>query len=373
MTIFFNNIKRIFRKKINLIVMFVLPIAFIVIIGGIQNSSAGGNITIGLVDNDNSKLTSIMKDKLKANGNQIKIISKDEIKDDIINKKIDTAVVIPKGFAKNVMNSDGDAIVQMYGISGLTNDSSVKHYINSFTNAAKNIGKAVKGDSDKFYKGIKEYQKGNFSSEVKYTNGKKDKEDLSSTLIGYLIMSVVYLSTMVTNLILEDKKFGVYKRMFASGVRAVSYMGQCILSFIVVTFIQIAAVLLIMKYALNIYLGPSVFNLFSILSIFGISCVALGVAICNRSKTLKQANSLVTLISTPIIMLGGCYWPREITPTIIQKIGDFVPTTWAMEASSKIISGGSIASIGKEIGIIVVFCIIFFLVAATKKADATNA
>lgn len=373
MTIFFNNIKRIFRRKVNLIVMFVLPIAFIVVIGSIENSSAGGNITIGLVDNDNSKLTSIMKDKLKDNGNEIKIISKDEIKDDIINKKIDTAVVIPKGFAKNVMNNSGDTKVQMYGISGLTNDSSVKYYVNSFTNAAKNIGKAVKGDSDKFYKGIKEYEKGNFSSEVKYTNGQKDKETLSSTLVGYLIMSVVYLSTMVTNLILEDKKFGVYKRIFASGVKSFSYMGQCILSFIVVTFIQISAVLLIMKYALSIYLGPSVFNLFIILSVFGICCVALGVAICNRSKTLKQANALVTLISTPIVMLGGCFWPREITPDIIQKIGDFVPTTWAMDASSKIISGSSIASTGKEIGIIVIFIMVFFLIAATKRVDASNA
>lgn len=371
MTIFFNNIKRIFRKKVNLIVMFVVPIAFIVVIGSIESSSAGGSITIGLVDNDNSKLTSIMKDKLKANGNEIKIISKDEIKDDIINKKIDTAVVISNGFTKNVMNNSGDTKVQMYGISGLTNDSSVKYYINSFTNAAKNIGKAVKGDSDKFYDGIKEYEKGNFSSEVKYTNGQKDKETLSSTLVGYLIMSVVYLSTMVTNLILEDKKFGVYKRMFASGVKAFSYIGQCILSFIVVTFIQIAAVLLIMKYGLNIYLGKSIFNLFIVLSIFGISCVALGVAICNRSKTLKQANSLATLISTPIIMLGGCYWPREIMPPLLQRIGDFVPTTWAMEAAGKIISGSSIISVDKEIGIIAVFIVLFFTVASVKRV-ATN-
>lgn len=372
MTIFFNNIKRIFRKKANLIVMFVLPIAFIVGIGSLYSSSSNAGITIGLVDNDNSKLTSIIKDKFKADKDEIKIISENEIKDDIINKKIDTAVVIPKDFAKNVMNNSGDTNIQMYGISGVTNDSSVKYYINSFVNAAKNIGKAVDGDSDKFYDGIKEYQKGNFSSEVKYTNGEENKEKISSNLIGFLIMGVVYLSTMVTTLILEDKKFGVYKRMFASGVKSFSYMGECILSFISVAFIQIAAILLIMKYALNIYLGPSIFNLFIVLAIFAISTVALGVAICNRSKNLKQSSALIMLVTTPMLMLGGCYWPREITPDIIQKIGDFVPTTWALEASSKIISGSSIMEVDKEIGIIVVFIIVFSLIAMTKRVDSAK-
>lgn len=373
MTIFFNNIKRIFRKKSNLIVMFVVPIAFIVGIGSLLGNSSKTGITIGLIDNDNSKLTSIIKDKFKADKDEIKIISQSEIKDDIINKKIDTAVIIPKDFAKNVMNNSGDVKIQMYGINGVTNDSSVKYYINSFVNAAKNIGKAVDGDSDKFYAGIKEYQKGKFSSEAKYTNGQKSKEETSSSLVGFLIMGVVYLSTMVTTLILEDKKFGVYKRMFASGVKASSYMGECILSFISVAFIQIIAILLIMKYVLNIYLGPSIFNLFIVLAIFSISTVALGVAISNRSKNLKQASTLVMLITTPMLMLGGCYWPREITPVIVQRIGDFVPTTWALEASSKIISGGSIASISKEIGIIVIFIMVFFLIAATKKADAAKA
>lgn len=371
MTIFFNNIKRIFRKKANLVVMFVLPIAFIVGIGSLLSSSSSFGITVGLVDNDNSKLTSIIKNKLKADKDEIKIISKSEIKDDIINKKIDTAIVIPKDFAEDAMNNSSDAKIQMYGISGVTNDSYVKYYINSFTNAAKNIGKTVNGDSDKFYAGIKEYQKGNFSSEVKYTSDQKSKEETSSTLVGFLIMGVVYLSTMVTTLILEDKKYGVYKRMFASGVRSFRYMGQCILSFITVAFIQIAAILLIMKYALNIYLGPSMLNLFIVLFIFGICCVALGVAISNRSKNLKQANTLVMLVSTPMLMLGGCYWPREITPTIVQRIGDFVPTTWAMEAAGKIISGNSIMNVGKEMGIIVIFIILFFIVASVKRVETS--
>lgn len=370
MTIFFNNIKRIFRKKSNLIIMFVIPITLISIIGSVS-SSKGSGITVGIVDNDNSKLTSIIKNKL-SESDEVKVITKDKIKDEIINKKIDTAIVIPKGFTEAAINNSDNEKIQMYGIKGIANDSSVKYYINSFTSAARNIGKAAKGDRDKFYDGIKEYQKGSFSSEIKFTDGKKEKEQVSSNLIGFLIMGVVYLSTMVTTLILQDKKDGVYKRMFACGVKASSYMFQCIASFVVVTFIQIAAILVIMKYMLNIYLGPSIFSLFIVLAVFGVSSVALGVAISNRSKTLKQASALVTLVSTPIVMLGGCFWPRDVVGPTLQRIGDFVPTTWAMEASSKIISGNSIMNVGKEMGIIVVFVMLFFLIAMTKRVDSAS-
>lgn len=371
MTIFFNNLKRIFRKKLNLVVMFVLPIGFITLMGGITNGAAPG-IKVGLVDNDNSKLTAIIKNNLEKNGEEIKVISRNQIKDKIINKEIDTAVIIPKGFTEDIMSNSGSLKIEMYGIKGITNDSSLKYYINSFANAAKNIAKAVNGDSDKFYAGIKEYQKGSFSSEIRYASNQKNQEEASSNFVGYLIMSVVYLSTMVTTLILQDKKDGVYRRIFGFGIKSFNYIAQCILSFVVVTFIQISAVLLIMKYAMNIYLGSSILNLLIVLFIFGISCVTLGVAICNRSKTLKQASSLVMLISTPIIMLGGCFWPSEIMPPLLQRIGNFVPTTWAKEAAGKIISGGSIMSVSKEIGIIAIFIVLFFAVASVKKVE-TNA
>lgn len=371
MTVLVNNLKRIFRKKANIIVMFVLPIAFIAVLSAINGSSSG--ITVGVVDNDNTKLTQMIKDKLKANGNEIEIIKKDKIDKGLINKEIDTALIIPKGLTDDIINGKSHDKIKMYGIKGVTNDSSVKYFINSFTSAAANIGSAAKGDSDKFYQGIKDYNNGSFSSEVRYTDGKRDQEQNSSTSVGFLVMGVIYLSTMVTTLILEDKKLGVHKRMFQSGLSSKSYMLQCIGSFVVVNFIQITGVLLIMKYALGLDLGPSPVSLFIVLFLFGISCTALGVAISSLCKDLRQANALSMLISTPIAMLGGCYWPRDVMGTTLEQISNFVPTTWALQAANKIIDGKSLANVTVEMGVIVIFILVFFIIAAAKRVDAAKA
>lgn len=367
MTIFFNNIKRIFRKRSNLIVMFVLPIAFIVTIAAVYKNS-NTVMDIGIVDNDNSKLTSMLKDQLKEKGT-IHVISKAKVNDSIINKEIDMAIVIPKGFSTKILSRNSVDKIQFYSIKGVSNDSSIKYFTNSFVNAAKNISKASNGDADKFYTGITDYEKGDFAAVTKYTDGEREKLSSSSTSIGFLVMSILYLSTMATTLILKDKEEGVYNRIFSSGVKAKSYMLQCFLSFVVVTLIQIVSILLIMKEFLNSDLGPSPVNLFVVLGVFGVASVALGVAICNMSKDLKQANATVALVSTPLAMLGGCFWPKEIMGTTLQNISNFVPTTWVLNAVNKILNGSTLIGVSKEIGIMCIFILVFLIISMTKKMD----
>lgn len=368
MSIFFNNLKRIFRKRVNLIVMLVVPIAFIAIIAGAMNSSSSSNINIGFVDNDNTKLTAILKEDLQKQGT-VKPISEADIKDMIVNKKIDTAIVIPKDFTSNIIEGKVQNSIEIYSIKGTSNNSSIEYYVNSFSEAAKNIAKAANGDNSSFYNGLSAYEKGNFSKEIKYTNGKLENETATSTELGYLVMSMIYLSTMVSTLILRDKKAGVYNRIFANGTSRASYIFQSILSFVAVMFVQIVAILMVMKYMVHSDLGPSIFNLFVVLMLLGITGVALGVAICNNAKTLSQANAVIGFVATPIIMLGGCFWPRDIMGTTLKNISNFVPTTWAMDAVSKVVSGNSLASVSKDLEIIVVFAVIFFLVSVIKKVD----
>lgn len=50
MTILINNLKRVFRSKGQLIIMFVLPLVFITLI--MASSFGGSKIAVGIVDND---------------------------------------------------------------------------------------------------------------------------------------------------------------------------------------------------------------------------------------------------------------------------------------------------------------------------------
>lgn len=365
MTIFIYNMKRILKRKLNIIFMIVIPVVFILVsMAAAQGSSM---LPVGVVDNDNTKLTSMLVESLKGRCIIVKV-NEDEIKSDIINGSIYYAVVIDKGFTKSIIDGE-ETKIKSYSISESNAAVPVKMYIENFINAAKNIGSVSAGNEEKFYTGMDYYRDGNFTAVYKTFQLKTFDKQTTLTSIGFLIMCILLLSSFSANLILEDKKYNIYSRILSTPMKIKSYMLQNILSFIAIAALQIAAVLAVMKFVFNADLGPSVPTLFAALLVFGIVSVSIGVAISSLSRDIRQANTLSTFIITPACMLGGCFWPREVMPDVLKRIGEFVPTTWALNAAEGALNGSSIIGLSKELVILLLFALVFFLLASWRKTD----
>lgn len=365
MTVFFNNIKRILKKKINIIMMIVVPVLFIVV--SMAATGSGGSLNIGIVDNDNTKLTNMLIEEL-GNKSSVKRVNEDEIKSNIINMKIDYAIVFERDFTRNIIDGK-DAKLKSYSIKESDASVPVKMYIDSFISTAKNISAVVPGNEEKFYSGFDFYKDGSFQAEYKSIELKEFGKRTSITSLGFLIMCILFLSSFATTLIIEDKKSGTYYRMFSAPIKIRSYMLQNILSFIAVALLQVGLVLTIMMVVFKADLGPSPINVYVVMAIFAIVAVALGVVISSLSKDERQVSTISSLINAPMLMLGGCFWPREVMPSFLQKIGDFVPTTWGLKAAEKVINGSSLIGVSKEILIMLLFVVVFLLLSSWRKAD----
>jgi ABC-2 type transport system permease protein len=114
-------------------------------------------------------------------------------------------------------------------------------------------------------------------------------------------------------------------------------------------------------------MGPSIGSLLVLFAVFALTAVALGIAISSFSKDLKQENALSYLITIPMSMLGGCFWPREIMPKILQHISNFTPVTWVLKASEKLLYGSTLKDIGSEIAILLLFALVFMIVGSNKR------
>lgn len=365
MTIFFNNIKRILKKKLNIIFMIVVPILFIVV--SMAAAGGGGTLSVGIVDNDNTKFTNMLIKNLEDKASIVRV-KEDEIKSNILNMKIEYAIVFDKDFTKDIIEGK-NVKLKSYSIRESDVAVPVKLYIDSFLNTAKNISAAVPGNEEKFYSGFDYYKNGSFQAEYKSLELKQFGKRTSIASLGFLIMCIIFLSSFATTLIIEDKKSGTYYRMFSTPIRIKSYMLQNILSFIVVALLQVGLILTIMMGVFKADLGPSPINVFAVMAVFALVAVAFGVVVSSLSKDSRQASTLSSLIITPMCMLGGCFWPREIMPSFLQKIGDFVPTTWALKAADKVLNGSSLIAVSKELLIMLLFAVVFFLLASWRKAD----
>ncbi|KAB3533585.1 ABC transporter permease [Alkaliphilus pronyensis] len=365
MTIFNFTIRRIMRDKGQLITMLLVPIGFITLV---MMLFSGGqfNMSIGVVDYDNTEWTQSFINSLDNKG-IIVSIDEDEIEGKLLSNKINLGLVIPKGFTDDVVSMENPQI-QAYSINETDVTVPVTIFIDNFLAASKHIAAAADGNIDTFNKGISLYINGsNNVKEAFYDVGESKGSTVSG--MGFLVMSMLYFSVSASGIIMEDKEGKTFYRVLTAPVRLREYMLQKILSFLVLLQAQVITVFLLMKYVFKMNMGPSLFNLLVALFVFSIVCISFGVALTSLSKNTRQLSALSPILIIPMVMLGGSFWPREIMPEILIKLSNIVPTTWILISIEKILYGQNLVSITTELGILLMFSIVFFLLGTWKKTE----
>jgi ABC-2 type transport system permease protein len=66
-------------------------------------------------------------------------------------------------------------------------------------------------------------------------------------------------------------------------------------------------------------------------------------------------------------MLGGCMWPLSIVSSTMREVGHATPQAWAVDAWTNLLSNhGDIVTISHELGVLVLFALVFFSLATLR-------
>ncbi|MBN1438962.1 MAG: ABC transporter permease [Anaerolineales bacterium] len=96
---------------------------------------------------------------------------------------------------------------------------------------------------------------------------------------------------------------------------------------------------------------------------FGLASVAFGTMLGTFVKTQAQAGGISLALGMSMAMLGGCWYPRELFPDIVQKITLALPTTWSMLGMNAILlRGQNLAEVLPVAGVLCGFAAAFFAV-----------
>lgn len=366
MTVFIYSLKRLMKDKSSFVFMLVVPIAFILMIM-LLNTNSTSNYKVGLVDYDNTPLTKAFEDSLSERSTVVKV-TEEELQDRLLKSNIQYGLVIPKGFTNALISMED---IKLEGYKIMESDAAIPtmFFIENFINSSKHISKAAKGETIKFYEGISVYLDGINTINSSTISNKNGTKEITLAGIGFLLMSMLFFSISTATIVLEDKKNKTFYRSLTSPLTMKSYMLQNLLCYLLLQQIQVVAIFSIMRFVFNMNLGPSIFNLFIIMLVFSFVCIAFGTAIATISKDTRQASILATFIINPMVMIGGCFWPIEIMPQFLQKLSKLTPTKWALDGIETILFGGGILSISKELLILGLFSIVFFLLGTWRKKD----
>ena len=105
--------------------------------------------------------------------------------------------------------------------------------------------------------------------------------------------------------------------------------------------VQIAFAMLTARVLFGVHWGPYLGAVAAVMLAYAALATGLGMLLGNLGRTEGQVIGIGVLASNVLALLGGCWWPIEITPPWAQKLALTLPTGWAMDAMHKLVSFGA--------------------------------
>lgn len=363
MTVFFNSLKRLFKSKVQLLVLFILP--FLVLFPtNLVSSGTMTTLKIAIIDKDNTELTKTFAESAKRDFSVVNVNEKD-IDNSINDGDINYVIVIPKGYTSGIINMR-DVKMKGFASSDKNVSSIMKEVIDGYMNPVKNIAAASKGDNMRFYSGFKVFKQAFFKELGKTKN--KPAEKNSIVIYGMIIMFSMFTPVFAATTIITDKEKKTFFRTLNAGLSLKSYMLQTILSFELIAISQIAILLTVSKLCFHIEFGSSILNMLLLMFIFSIVSVSFGIAVSSMSKSTIQATMIGVGTVTFMSVIGGA-WGMKPNSGVVDVLSKLIPVSWAVDGIQKLLNNENLSSIGQNIVMLLIFAMIFFLLGTWRKAD----
>lgn len=366
MTIYFTNLKRLFRNKINILFIIVLPLIFMFI------SFAGSNgvepLKVTVIDKDNTEFSTRLIEKIKTKGTVV-LDKKENIEKNLVDNKIDYAIVIPKGFTEQIILGK-NPVLKSYEVKEGNSAMSIKLFLDGYLNNVKNIAVVSQGNKDMFYKGINEYENGSYKVQYESVDKGEGNKSKTSSALGFIVMNMLFLTTSTTNILIKDKEKNLFTRYFTTPLTRKRYIIENLLSFLTISILQVILFFILMKYIFRFNLGDKPFKILMLFIVFAVFTVSLGLFISTHSNDLRQSGAISSLINIPFAMLGGCFWPREIMPNFLKNISEFIPTTWINVASNEVLYGENLFYVKEDIIFLCGLTIILLIISTVKLRNS---
>jgi len=339
MTVFFNNLRRILCKPSNLLCMLVVPIVLSMLVIGLSGSVAV--YTLGVADADDTALTRALTDAFGQKCDVIELET-DDIRTSVINGDVSCAIEFEEGFTAAILAGE-ETFAKSYSLNDANGAEPAVLYINTIISAAKNLGTSANGDEQKLLEALDEVIAANYQAHYEtYSADGRDAVENTVTALGYMAVGMMFLMTFASMLLLEDKKSGVFDRIITTQFPRWAYYVQHLLSYFVVALIQICVQFVVLPFIADVSFGMNLIEMLQVGLVccaFACVCIAIGITVSRFAKTSLMAGGVISMVNIPMLMIGGCFWPKEIMPEFMQTLSNFMPTAWFLTAAETILDG----------------------------------
>jgi ABC-2 type transport system permease protein len=164
---------------------------------------------------------------------------------------------------------------------------------------------------------------------------------VAGSMLGVFPMLMMFLITSVATL--RERTSGTLERLMISPLGKAEFIGGYAIAFGLASLVQATAVSSYAIWVLGLKIaGPQITLIYAAI-LDALIGLALGLAVSTFAKTEFQAIQFMPAILLPQLLLSGLLVPRIAMPRILNDISNYLPLSYATDATKKVISAqGSI-------------------------------
>ncbi len=348
------SVKRSFRDKTAIFFLFLFPLIFLFIFGGIFSKNSDVSFRVALINQSDS---SFAKDFVsKAESQKVFKVDKasndpDEAKQKMAMGQLDATIILPKDFGQV---KPGDSFPSGQAeIIYTQNSQQAGQTLDSILNQqfAEINSKFVQNRTP-------------FSATATQSNDKSlsSFDYTFAGLVGFAILGLGIFGPV--NYFPELKKQGVLRRIHTTPLLPWQYFMSSVLSQAVIGLLSVALMFVVAMTVFDLKLVGNlleliVFIIISIILIFGI-----GLAVGGWAKNENQSAPLANLITFPMMFLSGTFFPRFMMPDWLQTVSSFLPLTPVIDGTRLIATEGqSLLQLGPQLAMMGAWIVLIYIVA----------
>jgi ABC-2 type transport system permease protein len=372
-----------FTDKMEMLFFLILPVIFTFLLGG-WDASGDGKLPVAVSDQDGSQLAANLLAEIDSLANlSASQLSYEQAEEGFKNRDFVAWLNIPAGFEDAVLAGESGTLE----LNKLSNDTSGDVAERALRSAISVLARPLQVARFSLQEAEiiqpfasqdarEAYFSASFTSAkdifqnvpqrliVKRAAARLDAYDQrAQASIGQMVMWVFIPLLGISGLFVLERSGKTLQRLLTTPTAKSTFMLGTIGGQFLTAVAQMLILILFGIYVMNVFWGQSPLGLAVMITAFGLASVAFGTMLGTFVKTDRQANSLSITLGMTMGILGGCGWPIELFPPLMQQAAKLLPTYWAMQGFTDLVMRGEGAlAVMPEAAVLLGFALVFFII-----------
>lgn len=319
---------QIFRDKNMLKIIFILPIIQMLLLSFAITNEAK-HLKLKIVDLDQSHFSRELIEKFNHTDRfDLLEVSSDplSVHSDIRKWKVTAGIIIPKGFAKDLINHNQPKIQLVFdAVDGNSAGIATGYITKILTDFSSNI-LLVKSSL-------------NIDERMWYN---LNQNTFQFMVPGIIAILVTVISMMLSSMALvKEKEIGTLEQLMVTPIKKWELLSGKLFPFLVITFFEFFMALTIAQVIFNIHIQGSYLYLAGLTLIYLFTTLGLGVNVSIISGTQQQAMFFSWFLLLFMILLSGLFMPIDNMPNIIKMLTYLNPMRYFVNIMREVVQKGN--------------------------------